>query len=59
MEVWTIESCKLKVEGGNCALIVRGLVELLEAQRPACFSCAEQVDLEPAGMIRANQREKQ
>lgn len=54
---WTIESCKLKVERGNCALMVRGLLELLEAQRRTCFYGAEQVDLDAAGMIAANQRE--
>lgn len=59
MDGWTLESYKLKVEKRNCALIVRGLVELLEAQRRTCFYGAEQVDLDAAGMIRANQRKKQ
>lgn len=37
--------------------MVRGLLELLEAQRRTCFYGAEQVDLDAAGMIAANQRE--
>ena len=37
--------------------MVRGLLKLLEAQRRTCFYGAEQVDLDAAGMITANQRE--